>query len=526
MSTYKVVFKADRESTGSYALTWEPECPIQITAVQVSRNVDSSATFLQVKARNVSSESVSSIAIELEARLSSGETARIPLEYLDVDIAAATESTLKPQQLTHANITACKLTVKRVDHPKGTWQSTSPAKALPSRKELHLSRRALEQRARALGNDVDDLAVKGLVQDYETWWVCACGQVNVKRDDCCACGSKKQVLLENEDEAKLLKDADAYSERIYREAVGLGKEDAKTADLQKAISLLESISDWKDAKVRTNQYREKLAEEKTSHHKKVRKTAIAATSALSAIAAIIALAVFVVIPVVQYNKAVQLVDEADFKAAADLANEIGGIKSNDAQSLKEEAQYQYAVNNLDRENQITYDCLKELSKENYRESSSLFDEYFKPKVEIALVKKGAEPVDSDFSNSPVIAEMEERKHSSWYSESEPYDCWIRAYCPVKNTLEVKIQIKSLTQGDSIWSNENSIDFGNSNNDRLTFYPGTNAYRLELINNRNIRLEHIYGKYGGDEVVTRITALGTDEETLCEKELQSPDYSQA
>ena len=28
------------------------------------------------------------------------------------------------------------------------------------------------------------------------------------------CGNKKQMLLENEDEVKLLKDADAYSERI------------------------------------------------------------------------------------------------------------------------------------------------------------------------------------------------------------------------------------------------------------------------------------------------------------------------
>ena len=94
MSKYKVVFKADRDTAGSYALAWEPECPVQITAVQISRNVESSATFLQVKVRNVSSECISSIVVELEARLLTGETEQTSLDYLDVDIAAATEITV------------------------------------------------------------------------------------------------------------------------------------------------------------------------------------------------------------------------------------------------------------------------------------------------------------------------------------------------------------------------------------------------------------------------------------------------
>ena len=180
MSKYKVAFKADRDTAGSYALDWEPECPVQITAVQISRNVESSATFLQVKVRNVSSECISSIVVELEARLLTGETERTSLEYLDVDIAAAAEVTLKPRQLAHANVTACKLTVKRTNDSKETWQSTGFAKPIPAHKELQLSRRAFEQRARALEVKVDDRTIKGAVQDHETWWVCACGQINVK----------------------------------------------------------------------------------------------------------------------------------------------------------------------------------------------------------------------------------------------------------------------------------------------------------------------------------------------------------
>lgn len=524
MSKYKVAFKADWDTAGSYALGWEPECPVQITAVQISRNVESSATFLQVKVRNVSSECISSIVVELEARLLTGETERTSLEYLDVDIAAAAEVTLKPRQLAHANVTACKLAVKRVDSSTETWQSTDSAKPLPARKELQLSPKALKQRARALGGKTSDPVAKGAIQSHKTWWVCACGQVNVKRDNCCACGSEKHMLLENEDEAKLLKDADAYSERTYREAIGLGKEGARTADLQKAISLLESIPDWKDAESQVGQYRRKLAEEETSRHKRVRKTAIAATSALLSIVAIIALVVFIIVPIAQYNRAVQFVDEANFEAAVDLASEIGGIKSSDAQSLKKTAQYQYAVNNLDRENETTYEYLKELRGEDYEDSGSLFDEYFSPKVEIALVEKGSEPVESDWSNSPVIAEMKERKHSFSYSESEPYDCWIRVYCPVEETLEIDFLIRTLTKDDTIWSISNLIYFDKENSCKHTFYPGVTSYRLEFANNRSLQLEHVYGKNGGDEVVACITA-STDGNTLCEKELRSPDYSQ-
>lgn len=67
----------------------------------------------------------------------------------------------------------------------------------------------------------------------------------------------------------------------------------------------------------------------------------------------------------QYNEAVKLVDEAEYEAAVNTASEIGGIKKDDAQSLKREAQYQYAIDNLDRENETTYEYLKDLSEEGY-----------------------------------------------------------------------------------------------------------------------------------------------------------------
>ena len=56
MSDYKVIFKAVAQTEGGHALTWEPGCPALFTAVQVSRNTSTSAAFLQLKVRNVSSK--------------------------------------------------------------------------------------------------------------------------------------------------------------------------------------------------------------------------------------------------------------------------------------------------------------------------------------------------------------------------------------------------------------------------------------------------------------------------------------
>lgn len=503
MSKYKVVFKADRDTAGSYALAWEPECPVQITAVQISRNVESSATFLQVKVRNVSSECISSIVVELEARLLTGETEQTSLDYLDVDIAAATEIALKPRQLAHANVTACKLTVNRTNGSKETWQSTGFAKPLPAHKELQLSRRALEQRARALEVKADDRTIKGAVQDHETWWVCACGQINVERDDCCVCGNKKQMLLENEDEAKLLKDADAYSERIYEKA----EKNINVDNLRKAINLLESIPDWNDAKIKAEQCRKKIAEEENTRQKRARKITIMSISSLVAIVAIALLVVFICIPIFHYNEAVRLTNENNFEAAVNLASEIGGIEKDAAQSIKREAQYQYIINNFDRENETTCQYLTELIGMNYRDSRDLYARLFTPPVEIAFTKEGNTPTLDDWKESTTTATV--RNEDDLIKTSKYYNLWIRAYCPPDSVLNIEVK------GDFLrWS-------GESMEQQLTFHYGdTDEQCLTKKDGSDIPLKlYVTDLVPGTSKYT--VTVACDGKTLCEKSLEMP-----
>ena len=259
MAEYKIIFKADQETEGDNALTWEPGCPALVTAIQVSRNTETSATYLQVKVRNVSDAAISSIFAGLEVSLPDGSIDRAPLEYLDADIPAGEETALKPISLSHSDISSCALAISRIDQASGKWQTSAPAQPLPEKKTLpYLSSRAIDQRARALNAKADDDILRGAVQDHGDWWVCACGQVNVKRDTCCACKQSKALLLANEDEAKLLAAADAFDEQTYNEAIKLQEEGTLKA-LKKAAAKFDSLGQYKDTVVRYQDCRSRTA---------------------------------------------------------------------------------------------------------------------------------------------------------------------------------------------------------------------------------------------------------------------------
>lgn len=219
MSKYKVIFKAVSHAEGSPAPTWEPGCPVLFTAIQVSRNTETSAAYLQLKATNVSGEDISSLSIEAEIKLSDDTVERLPIEFLDADIPAGAEKALKPQPLSQGNVASCALKIVRADGAAGKWQSQNAPEPIPDRNDLTgLSERALEQRARNLCVDRNDDIVQRAVRDNGDWWVCACGQVNVKRESCCSCKRAKMKLIENENEAKLLADADEFDKsKIVRQ---------------------------------------------------------------------------------------------------------------------------------------------------------------------------------------------------------------------------------------------------------------------------------------------------------------------
>ena len=253
MADYKIIYRAE----GSQ-IPWEPGCPITLSAVQVSRNTETSATWLQAKAHNVSASIVDSIYASLTLEYPDGANETVDLEFLDADIPAGVESVLKPQKLPRSDISTCSLTVTRLSCQGDVWESSENTCPLPERRKLDLSSRALKQRARAIGAKVGDSILHGKVQDHGSWWVCACGQVNVGRDTCYACGSDKELLAANEDEDALLTDADKHETEVLAKVDKLETQ-GSIDSLTSAVKELESLDASEKVSGRLSTCEERLA---------------------------------------------------------------------------------------------------------------------------------------------------------------------------------------------------------------------------------------------------------------------------
>lgn len=454
-SNYKVIFRADVQSN-QHRITWEEKCPIQLSAVQISRDTTTSATFLQVKVKNISNDPIVSIAAALTIEVPDKSDEAMPLEYLDTDIPAGTEKTLKPQRLTQANITSCNLVIRRVDFSNKTWHSTTSPKPLPQRQALSLSPKARAQRAYALSLGENDEIVNGAVQDHSGWWVCACGQANISRTTCCKCGMVKERLLDTENEQDLLAEYNDRVDDIYEQACDLSKDDASKKELKKASKLFTSIKDEKDSAEKAKGCDERIQSISSAQSRKIRRGIITAMTSVVALGLIIVLGAFVIIPNVKYAIATSYANSGQYEDAIAAFEELGDFKDSpkraiqcevdaceiqvrnalesdnydeackSAQTLtgldggwdrlepiaeaaaesfmqqqdyekastwfafardtesRMDARYQYVMRHFDHDDLTTYNYLKELSKNNYKDSSDLYDQLYKWRFEFGI----------------------------------------------------------------------------------------------------------------------------------------------
>ena len=452
---YKVIFRADAQSN-QHRITWEEKCPIQLSAVQISRDTTTSATFLQVRVKNISNDPIVSIAAALTIEVPDKPDEAMPLEYLDTDIPAGTEKTLKPQRLAQANITSCNLVIRRVDFSNKTWHSTTSPKPLPQRQALSLSPKARAQRAYALSLGENDEIVNGAVQNPSGWWVCACGQANIGRATCCKCGMVKERLLDTENEQDLLAEYDDRVDDIYEQACDLSKDDASKKELKKASKLFTSIKDEKDSAEKAKGCDERIQSISSAQSRKIRRGIITATTSVVALGLIIVLGTFVIAPNVKYAIATSYANSGQYEDAIAAFEELGDFKDSpkraiqcevdaceiqvrnalesdnydeackSAQTLtgldggwdrlepiakaaaesfmqqqdyekastwfafardtesRMDARYQYVMRHFDHDNLTTYNYLKELSRNNYRDSSDLYDQLYKWRFEFGI----------------------------------------------------------------------------------------------------------------------------------------------
>lgn len=247
MSNFKVVYRAD-DNSSSDAPLWEPSCPVQILAIQVSRNTETSEAYLQLKVRNISSVTIESLFAAATIVYANGKNDHVALEYLDQVVYQSGIKTLKAVRLPHADVQSASVSIERIECENGRWESSKAPIRVPSTQSLKLSEPAACERAYRLAQEnVDPEKLSGRVYVEDSWWVCSCGQLNVSREACCECRTSKQTLLDLENDDTLSKACTERKSSDYDRALQLASQKPTEKSLSQAIALLEAISPWENA---------------------------------------------------------------------------------------------------------------------------------------------------------------------------------------------------------------------------------------------------------------------------------------
>lgn len=321
MAEYKVIYRDE-------APGWQPGCPARLVAVQVSRNTQSGACYLQARVDNLLATPIE--ALEAQFTVTSPEgTQSVTIEQFDAAIAPATTAALPPQPLSCHEVTAVAATVARVNDARGF----APVEPLPHVRPLVLSDKAVAE----LHAEAPQLPAK-LVrhQEHDGWWLCCCGRLNVGHEACGSCGSSVSSLSALEDEAALEHRADA-------KAFEAAKEDAASDDTGKveaALKALESLGGFEGARELIEATRPRLAELRARDEaaaqaakKRNRKIGIAA-GAMAAVALVAYLVVGVALPQMRQAKIDSLIEAGQYDELAEMLDANNALEIADA--LKEE----------------------------------------------------------------------------------------------------------------------------------------------------------------------------------------------
>lgn len=211
MGVYKVVFRKENEGNGLAPLEWEPSCPLAVEAVQVSRHRENRDSFLQVKLRNLTGETVLAFKLIATCEYDDGSTEKVEIDLPDADIGAGREFRPKAVKLSRYDIKDAKVRLASAFMSESKWEAEGKIEKAPHCSDLLvLDEEAIEERLIRLKEE-------GMPQSYvaaalrrpctegDGWTECSCGQLNVGRQTCLRCGCGFSALKRLEDESFLKK---------------------------------------------------------------------------------------------------------------------------------------------------------------------------------------------------------------------------------------------------------------------------------------------------------------------------------
>lgn len=236
MTEYKVIYRSDKKTEGTKALTWEQGCPIFVEAIQVSRDVEKGDAFLQIKVRNITSQVVFTFKLTVLVCYENGEEQKVDIAPLDADIMPRSEQVVNPIQLERGDVIALEYKVSSVKTDKASWESQSEPVPLPVCSVVDLDEEAMNERKALLKEygvqDVSSIQQKGHTET-DDWWVCLCGTPNVDTFECSSCGLTKRQIKHLESESQLKESAEKRKERRAQQEIEDRQEKARKAELAK-----------------------------------------------------------------------------------------------------------------------------------------------------------------------------------------------------------------------------------------------------------------------------------------------------
>lgn len=221
MSKYKIVFRDANPS-------WQELCPVRVLAVQVSRDTETGACFLQTKIVNISTKPISRIEFTVGLEGEGGETETVDFSLLDADLPAGEVLRPKAVRIKLSVITGSRAVVTRADG------ETSFGNPIDIDSPTPLALNGVEESERDVllsEMGADTFKCSGVHSEHDGWWQCGCGAVNLKRGTCWNCGAVREKLADLEDAAFL---DESRRDRVYKSSVAvLEKGNRKEAEAAK-----------------------------------------------------------------------------------------------------------------------------------------------------------------------------------------------------------------------------------------------------------------------------------------------------
>lgn len=221
MSKYKIVYRDANPS-------WQELCPVRVLAVQVSRDTETGACFLQTKIVNVSTKPISRIEFTVGLEGEGGETENVDFSLLDADLPAGEVLRPKAVRIKLSVITGSRAVVTRAD------SETSFGDPIDIDSPAPLALNGVEESERDVllsEMGADTFKCSGVHSEHDGWWQCGCGAVNLKRGTCWNCGAVREKLADLEDAAFL---DESRRDRVYKTSVAiLEKGNRKEAEAAK-----------------------------------------------------------------------------------------------------------------------------------------------------------------------------------------------------------------------------------------------------------------------------------------------------